>query len=572
MKMLFGYLKKYKIQAICSPLFKLLEVAFELLVPLVVASIIDKGVASGDSGYVLRRGGLLVLLGAVGLICTLFAQYFAAKASVGATALLRADLFKKINELSPAQTDRIGSASLITRMTSDTQQIQTGLNLALRLILRSPFVVFGSAVAAYLIDPSSGFIFIITIVILAIVIFAIMLVNIKTYKNVQIKLDGVTSQLRQNLAGIRVIRAFCKEGSEKSEFNSANDKLTDRQKAAGHISALLNPLTYVIINIAVIALIKNGALRVYSGKLTQGEAVALYNYMARMLIELVKLANLIINMSKMAACSHRVDAILKTEPLLQNGSGRKTQGDIAVQFDNVSFKYSKKADYAVKNISFSAQSGETIGIIGGTGSGKSTLAALIPRLYDVTSGTVSVFGNNVKDYDLPELRKTVGFVLQRAMLFRGTVRDNIKIGRADATDGEIYAALDTAQAKDFIDRTGMGLDYMLEQGGNNLSGGQKQRLTIARAVVRHPKILILDDSSSALDFATDSRLRAAIKDYCAESTVFIISQRTSALRSADKIIVLDGGEIKGIGSHEELLQTCEVYREIHLSQTKKEGE
>ncbi len=570
--MLFGYLKKYKIQAICSPLFKLLEVAFELLVPLVVASIIDKGVASGDSGYVLRRGGLLVLLGAVGLICTLFAQYFAAKASVGATALLRADLFKKINELSPAQTDRIGSASLITRMTSDTQQIQTGLNLALRLILRSPFVVFGSAVAAYLIDPSSGFIFIITIVILAIVIFAIMLVNIKTYKNVQIKLDGVTSQLRQNLAGIRVIRAFCKEGSEKSEFNSANDKLTDRQKAAGHISALLNPLTYVIINIAVIALIKNGALRVYSGKLTQGEAVALYNYMARMLIELVKLANLIINMSKMAACSHRVDAILKTEPLLQNGSGRKTQGDIAVQFDNVSFKYSKKADYAVKNISFSAQSGETIGIIGGTGSGKSTLAALIPRLYDVTSGTVSVFGNNVKDYDLPELRKTVGFVLQRAMLFRGTVRDNIKIGRADATDGEIYAALDTAQAKDFIDRTGMGLDYMLEQGGNNLSGGQKQRLTIARAVVRHPKILILDDSSSALDFATDSRLRAAIKDYCAESTVFIISQRTSALRSADKIIVLDGGEIKGIGSHEELLQTCEVYREIHLSQTKKEGE
>ncbi len=572
MKMLFGYLKKYKIQAICSPLFKLLEVAFELLVPLVVASIIDKGVASGDSGYVLRLGGLLVLLGAVGLICTLFAQYFAAKASVGATALLRADLFKKINELSPAQTDRIGSASLITRMTSDTQQIQTGLNLALRLILRSPFVVFGSAVAAYLIDPSSGFIFIITIVILAIVIFAIMLVNIKTYKNVQIKLDGVTSQLRQNLAGIRVIRAFCKEGSEKSEFNSANDKLTDRQKAAGHISALLNPLTYVIINIAVIALIKNGALRVYSGKLTQGEAVALYNYMARMLIELVKLANLIINMSKMAACSHRVDAILKTEPLLQNGSGRKTQGDIAVQFDNVSFKYSKKADYAVKNISFSAQSGETIGIIGGTGSGKSTLAALIPRLYDVTSGTVSVFGNNVKDYDLPELRKTVGFVLQRAMLFRGTVRDNIKIGRADATDGEIYAALDTAQAKDFIDRTGMGLDYMLEQGGNNLSGGQKQRLTIARAVVRHPKILILDDSSSALDFATDSRLRAAIKDYCAESTVFIISQRTSALRSADKIIVLDGGEIKGIGSHEELLQTCEVYREIHLSQTKKEGE
>ncbi len=572
MKMLFGYLKKYKIQAICSPLFKLLEVAFELLVPLVVASIIDKGVASGDSGYVLRRGGLLVLLGAVGLICTLFAQYFAAKASVGATALLRADLFKKINELSPAQTDRIGSASLITRMTSDTQQIQTGLNLALRLILRSPFVVFGSAVAAYLIDPSSGFIFIITIVILAIVIFAIMLVNIKTYKNVQIKLDGVTSQLRQNLAGIRVIRAFCKEGSEKSEFNSANDKLTDRQKAAGHISALLNPLTYVIINIAVIALIKNGALRVYSGKLTQGEAVALYNYMARMLIELVKLANLIINMSKMAACSHRVDAILKTEPLLQNGSGRKMQGDIAVQFDNVSFKYSKKADYAVKNISFSAQSGETIGIIGGTGSGKSTLAALIPRLYDVTSGTVSVFGNNVKDYDLPELRKTVGFVLQRAMLFRGTVRDNIKIGRADATDGEIYAALDTAQAKDFIDRTGMGLDYMLEQGGNNLSGGQKQRLTIARAVVRHPKILILDDSSSALDFATDSRLRAAIKDYCAESTVFIISQRTSALRSADKIIVLDGGEIKGIGSHEELLQTCEVYREIHLSQTKKEGE
>lgn len=570
--MLFGYLKKYKIQAICSPLFKLLEVAFELLVPLVVASIIDKGVASGDSGYVLRLGGLLVLLGAVGLICTLFAQYFAAKASVGATALLRADLFKKINELSPAQTDRIGSASLITRMTSDTQQIQTGLNLALRLILRSPFVVFGSAVAAYLIDPSSGFIFIITIVILAIVIFAIMLVNIKTYKNVQIKLDGVTSQLRQNLAGIRVIRAFCKEGSEKSEFNSANDKLTDRQKAAGHISALLNPLTYVIINIAVIALIKNGALRVYSGKLTQGEAVALYNYMARMLIELVKLANLIINMSKMAACSHRVDAILKTEPLLQNGSGRKTQGDIAVQFDNVSFKYSKKADYAVKNISFSAQSGETIGIIGGTGSGKSTLAALIPRLYDVTSGTVSVFGNNVKDYDLPELRKTVGFVLQRAMLFRGTVRDNIKIGRADATDGEIYAALDTAQAKDFIDRTGMGLDYMLEQGGNNLSGGQKQRLTIARAVVRHPKILILDDSSSALDFATDSRLRAAIKDYCAESTVFIISQRTSALRSADKIIVLDGGEIKGIGSHEELLQTCEVYREIHLSQTKKEGE
>ncbi len=572
MKMLFGYLKKYKIQAICSPLFKLLEVAFELLVPLVVASIIDRGVTTGDSGYILRRGGLLVLLGVVGLICTLFAQYFAAKASVGATALLRTDLFKKINELSPAQTDKIGSASLITRMTSDTQQIQTGLNLALRLILRSPFVVFGSAVAAYFIDPSSGVIFIITIAILAVVIFAIMLVNIKTYKNVQTKLDGVTSRLRQNLAGIRVIRAFCKEEPEETEFNSANDELIGKQKSAGRISALLNPLTYVIINIAIIALIKNGALRVYSGKLTQGEVVALYNYMARMLIELVKLANLIINMSKMAACSHRVDAILKTEPLLQSGKGAKAQGDIAVQFNNVSFKYSKKADYAVKGISFSARSGETVGIIGGTGSGKSTLAALIPRLYDVTSGTVSVFGNNVKDYDLPKLRQTVGFVLQRAMLFRGTVRDNIKMGKENAADSEIYAALAAAQAKDFIDRTGMGLDYMLEQGGNNLSGGQKQRLTIARALVRQPKILILDDSSSALDFATDARLRTAIKEYCTNSTVFIISQRTSALRSADKIIVLDGGEVKGIGNHEELLQTCEVYREIHLSQTKKEGE
>ncbi len=572
MKMLFGYLKKYRIQAICSPLFKLLEVVFELLVPLVVASIIDKGVTSGDSGYVLRRGGLLVLLGAVGLICTLFAQYFAAKASVGATALLRTDLFKKINELSSGQTDKIGSASLITRMTSDTQQIQTGLNLALRLILRSPFVVFGSAVAAYLIDPSSGIIFIITIAILAVVIFAIMLVNIRTYKNVQTKLDGVTSRLRQNLAGIRVIRAFCKEKPEEAEFNIANDELIGRQKSAGRISALLNPLTYVIINIAVIALIKNDALRVYSGKLTQGEVVALYNYMARMLIELVKLANLIINMSKMAACSHRVDAILKTEPSLQSGQGAETHGDIAVQFDNVSFKYSKKADCALKGISFSAKSGETVGIIGGTGSGKSTLAALIPRLYDVTGGTVSVFGNNVKDYDLPKLRQTVGFVLQRAMLFRGTVRDNIKMGKEDADDSEIYAALTAAQAKDFIDRTGMGLAYMLEQGGNNLSGGQKQRLTIARALIRHPKILILDDSSSALDFATDARLRSAIKDYCDDSTVFIISQRTSALRSADKIIVLDGGEIKGIGSHEELLQTCEVYREIHLSQTKKEGE
>ena len=566
MKMLFGYLKKYRIQAICSPLFKLLEVAFELLVPLVVASIIDKGITTGDSGYILRRGGLLVLLGAVGLICTLFAQYFAAKASVGATALLRTDLFKKINELSPAQTDKIGSASLITRMTSDTQQIQTGLNLALRLILRSPFVVFGSAVAAYLIDPSSGVIFIITIAILAVVIFAIMLVNIKTYKNVQTKLDGVTSRLRQNLAGIRVIRAFCKEKPEEAEFNSANDELIGKQKSAGRISALLNPLTYVIINIAIIALIKNGALRVYSGKLTQGEVVALYNYMARMLIELVKLANLIINMSKMAACSHRVDAILKTEPLLQSGTGAQAQGNIAVQFDNVSFKYSKKADYAVKGISFSAQIGETVGIIGGTGSGKSTLAALIPRLYDATGGTVSVFGKNVKNYDLPKLRQTVGFVLQRAMLFRGTVRDNIKIGKENATDSEIYAALTTAQAKDFIDRTGMGLDYMLEQGGNNLSGGQKQRLTIARALVRQPKILILDDSSSALDFATDARLRAAIKGYCANSTVFIISQRTSALRSADKIIVLDGGEVKGIGNHEELLAMGGFYAELYNSQ------
>ncbi len=572
MKSVWKYLKEYKAQAICSPLFKLLEVVFELIVPLVVAAIIDKGVNNGDTAFIIKMGSILVLLGMLGLVSALFAQYFAAKAAVGTVSKLRLELFKKIQSLSVLQSGKIGSSTLINRLLNDSQQIQTGLNLMLRLILRSPFVVFGSMIMAFTVDVRSALVFVGVILVLTVVIFAVMLGNIKLHKAVQAKLDKTTSVLRQTLTGVRVIRAFCKENHETEEFVKGNADLALGQKKNGRIAALLNPMTFVIINIGIIYLLKIGAVRVDSGALSQGSVVALYNYMTRILIELVKLASLIIGMARMAACAKRVEDVLNIPCDMQNSATEEfTDTNTAVRFENVSFRYSGGAKYALKDVTFSASCGETIGVIGGTGSGKSTLASLIARFYDPTEGEVYVNGANVRNCDITKLRKKIGFVLQTASLFRGTVRDNMKVGRENATDDEIISALKTAQAYDFVSKLGGVLDFVIAQRGANLSGGQKQRLCIARALVRNPEILILDDSSSALDFATDARLRSALKGLPQNITTFVISQRTSALKDADRIIVLDGGDVVGTGRHDELIKSCEVYKEIHLSQTKEGG-
>ena len=574
MKKLLVYLKEYRIASILGPMFKLTEALLELFVPLVIANIIDSGIANGDNAYIIKMCLLLILLGAVGLACSVTAQYFAAKASVGFTKKVRRALFVHIQSLSFSELDSLGNATLITRMTSDMNQIQTGVNLALRLLLRSPFVVFGAVIMAFTINSEISLIFVAAVILLSAVVFGIMLWCIPLYKKVQSRLDRVLSITRENLTGARVIRAFCREESETADFKDANGLLTDKQKYVGRISALMNPLTYVIINLAIIALIRRGAVEVNLGILTQGEVVALYNYMSQILVELIKLANLIINITKSVACANRVQAVLetggKTEEVSYGFCSSEAKTDCAVEFDNVTLRYHRDSDEALSDISFKVKKGETVGIIGGTGSGKTSLAGLIPRFYDATKGKVEVDGTDVKNYAQKELRAKIGIVPQKAVLFAESIRDNMLRGNSHATDSEIYEALEAAQARDIADSKG-GLDFKIEQGGKNLSGGQRQRLTIARALVRKPEILILDDSSSALDFATDKRLRAALKNLPYSPTVFIVSQRTSSIAHADKIVVLDDGKIAGIGTHGELLKSCAVYKEIHDSQFKREA-
>lgn len=565
MKPVFNLLGKYKKEAVLAPLFKLLEALFELFVPLVVANLIDCGIAQNDKPYIVKMFFLMVLLAVVGLVCSITAQYFAAKAAVGVGTKLRSNLFKHIQSLSFTELDKLGTSTMITRMTSDVNQVQNGVNMLLRLVLRSPFIVFGAMVMAFTIDFNSAMVFVGAIPVLTVVIFAIMLISIPLYRLTQNKLDAVTAKTRENLTGARVIRAFCREDEEIAEFKTLNTELTSNQKRVGKISALMNPVTYVIINVAIIILVWVGAIRVDQGIITQGAVVALYNYMSQILVELIKLANLIITLTKSAACANRVGAVLETESSLESIESDKINTQNHIDFINVGLKYKDAGEESLSNITFSVKKGETIGIIGGTGSGKTSLVGLIPHFYDCTSGAVYVDGVNVKAYSPVQLREKVGIVLQKAVLFKGTIKENMLWGNGNATDEDIENALTIAQAKDVVASKSNGINEMLEQGGKNLSGGQRQRLTIARALVKKPEILILDDSASALDYATDAKLRQSLKDL-KNTTVFIVSQRTSSIMSADKIIVLDDGEIAGIGTHEQLLGSCEVYNEIYYSQ------
>lgn len=582
MKKLLVYLKDYKKESVLGPLFKLLEATFELIVPLVMAAIIDTGVATGDKSYIMKMCMVLVLFAVIGLTCSVTAQYFAAKAAVGFATKLRHALFAHIESLSFTEMDTVGTATLITRMTSDVNQVQNGVNLVLRLFLRSPFIVFGAMVMAFTIDVKAALVFVVTIPLLSIIVFGIMLISIPLYKKVQSALDKVLGITRENLTGSRVIRAFNKEDDEKVHFNENNDLLTRAQIYVGKISALMNPLTYAIINGAIVVLVWTGAVRVDNGYITQGEVVALINYMSQILVELVKLANLIININKSIACGNRIQSIFEMQPSITDGSGQKVdkvqtdtadrseEAEYAVEFSHVGLTYAGAGDESLTDIDFKVKKGETIGIIGGTGSGKSSVVNLIPRFYDVTSGFIKVDGKDVKDYPLEELRGKIGTVLQKAVLFHGTIRENLKWGNPDATEEDLNRAITVAQAKEFVDNKEGGLDFEIEQGGKNLSGGQRQRLTIARAVVKKPEILILDDSASALDFATDAALRKAIREMEGETTVFIVSQRAASIQHADRIVVLDDGKIVGLGTSEELLESCGVYQEIYNSQFKKQ--
>ena len=584
MKKLLIYLRDYKKESILAPVFKMLEATFDLLVPLVMAAIINTGIANKDKGYILSHCALLILLGVVGLTCSITAQYFAAKAAVGCATELRHALFEHIETLSFTEMDTVGTSTLITRMTSDVNQVQNGVNLVLRLFLRSPFIVFGAMIMAFTIDVKAALVFVVTIPLLSVVVFGIMLVSIPLYKKVQAALDKVLGITRENLTGSRVIRAFNKEQDEIAQFHEDNEALTKIQLYVGKISALMNPLTYIIINGAIVVLVWVGAIRVDNGNITQGQVVALVSYMSQILVELIKLANLIININKSIACMNRIETVLdmessitehpaaETGSLTSDGAGREGKETIpaenAVVFSKVGLTYAGASEEALSDIDFTVRRGETIGIIGGTGSGKSSVVNLIPRFYDATRGEVLVDGKNVRDYTLEELRAKVGVVLQKAVLFKGTIRENLKWGKNDATDEELWAAIDAAQAREFVETKDGGLDFEIAQGGKNLSGGQKQRLTIARALVRKPDILILDDSASALDYATDAKLRAAIAALPGNMTVFIVSQRTASIMHADKIIVLDDGKIVGMGTQEELLENCEVYKEIYNSQFK----
>ena len=569
MKKLLAYLKGYEKESILGPLFKLLEASFELIVPLVVAAMIDRGIGQGNKGYAGRMTLLLIALGLVGLVCSVTAQYFAAKASVGFVTRLRHALMEHLQKFTYAQLDKVGSSTLITRMTSDMNQVQTGMNLALRLLLRSPFVVFGAMIMAFFVDAKAAMVFVVAIPLLSVVVFGIMLLTIPLYKKVQARLDGVTGVTRENLSGVRVLRAFGKEEAEKAEFREKNQGLTTLQKKVGRVSSLMNPLTYAMINGAIVALIYQGALRVDAGALTQGQVVALYNYMSQILVELIKMANLIINMTKAAACGGRIQSILDMPAGAEKLDGGKEGGDCAVEFRNVCLKYPGAAEDSLTDLTFRVPRGQTVGVIGGTGSGKSSLVNLIPRFYDATGGQVLVNGRDVRAWEPQELRRRIGVVPQKAELFAGSIRDNLKWGDEDADDAALLAAAEAAQAGDVVRNKG-GLDAWIEQHGRNLSGGQRQRLTIARALVRRPEILILDDSASALDYATDAALRSALAHLDWRPTVFIVSQRTSSIRHANLILVLDDGKVAGMGTHGELMENCPVYREIHESQFGKE--
>lgn len=572
MRKLLKYLKHYKAQSVLAPLFKLLEASFELFVPMVVAAIINEiDAGNGSTSYVVYACLILVALGVVGLISAVAAQYFAAKAAVGFSKELRHDLFNKIQSLSYSQIDSLGTGKMITRMTSDVNQVQSGVNLVLRLFMRSPFIVFGAMVMAFLIDSFAGGVFAIAIAVLCVVVFGIMLISIPLYKKVQGNLDKVTVATRETLTGARVLRAFCKEEDEMSSYNKKNAELTKAQLFVGKISALMNPLTYAIINAAIIALMYVGVIKFNAGSLDRGQVVALYNYMSQILIELIKLANLIITVTKSFACAGRITEILDMQPSLKKGTAEESGSGHFIEFKNVSVNYGNAPENALDNINFTVERGQTVGIIGGTGAGKTTLVNVLPHFYDAKTGEVLIDGKNVNGIGDEALRDMCGIVPQRAVLFKGTVRDNLKWGKEDATDGEIFAAIEAAQASDVIKAKENGLDEEIEQGGKNFSGGQRQRLTIARALVKKPEILILDDSASALDYATDARLRKSLKQLDYSPTVFIVSQRTSSIKHADKIIVLDGGKMVGLGTHEELLQTCDIYREIHRSQFEKEG-
>ena len=571
MTKLFRYLKKYRKESILAPFFKLIEVAFELTVPLIVSNIIDVGIENGDKGYIVKRCLLLGLLGILGLCSTLVAQYFSAKASVGFATDIRHALFSHIGKLSYSQLDSLGAPTLITRLTGDINQVQTGTNLTLRLVLRSPFVVFGAVIMAFTVDAKSSLVFVVAVPALAAVVFAIMLVCIPMYRKVQQKLDGLLSKTRENLLGTRVVRAFCKEDEEIEDFDAKNKALTEMQTAVGRISAFMNPATFVLINLAIIALIYIGALRVDSGAISRGAVVALYNYMSQILVELIKLANLIISVTKAIACGNRIQSVLDIEPATVPGS--VTDGDkkceYSVEFDGACLSYNGSEE-SLHNIDLKIPRGSTVGVIGSTGSGKSSLVNLIPRFYDVTGGCVLVDGVDVRDYDTKALRSKIGVVSQKKALFSGSVRDNIRFGKQDATDEEIWQALETAQAKQMIEEKSGQLDFVLEQEGKNLSGGQRQRMTIARALVRKPEVLILDDAASALDYATGAALNKALRNTDFAPTVITVSQRVAAIRNADTIVVLDEGEIVGIGTNDELLRSCEVYKEIFDSQLEKE--
>ncbi len=611
MKELLKYIKDYKKECVLGPLFKLLEACFDLTVPIVMAKIIDEGIAKSDSHFILVYGGVLILLAAVGLLSSITAQYFAAKAAVGFATNLRHGLFKHTESLSFTEMDTVGISTLITRMTSDINQMQSGVNMALRLFLRSPFIVFGAAVMAFTVDVKAAIVFAVVIPILAVVVLGIMAVSMPLYRKVQAGLDGILGRTRQNLTGVRVIRAFDKEEAEKEDFNNENQILTNLQLLVGKISALTNPVTYIFLNVALVVLLYVGAIRVDGGLLTQGKVIALVNYMSQILVELIKLANTIVLSTKAVACGNRIQSVFEMKPSimddfvsedeenislkdtdsaksgelksdtnndmkntialgkdLSNNSADKNAKGAEVVFENVDLTYKGAGDKSLENISFTAPAGSTIGIIGGTGSGKSSLVNLIPRFYDATAGKVLIDGKNVKDYKVSEVRSIVGIVMQKAVLFKGSIRENMKWGNDKATDDEINFALENAQAAEIVSGKEGGLDYMIEQSGRNLSGGQKQRFTIARALVRRPKVLILDDSASALDFATDAKLRKSLKQLGYEPTTFIVSQRTSSIKHADMILVLDDGKVVGKGTHDELLQNCEVYYEIYISQFK----
>lgn len=571
MKKLLVYLKDYKKESILAPLFKLLEASFELIIPYVVASIIDVGIKNSSVSHIVKMCLILLLLATVGMVSAITAQYFAAKAAVGFSAKLRYAFFDKIQSLSFSELDTIGTSRLITIMTSDINTVQNGVNLVLRLFLRSPFIVFGAMIMAMTIDIKSSVIFFVTIFVLSVVVFGIMAVTIPMHKKVMARLDAVTKSTRENLNGARVIRAFAKENEEKEKFEEKNNELATAQKTVGRISALLNPLTFALVNIGIIVLIKFGAVNVESGNLTQGQVVALYNYMSQILVELIKLANLIVTVTRSFACANRISDVLQTNSSLEHNNNAEIRNKNAVEFENVSFRFKGASDNSLNSINFSAKQGETVGIIGSTGSGKSILTNLIPHFYDATTGIVTVNGRDVKSYDDGELRENIGVVMQKAALFKGTVRENLLWGNKNASDEELNDSLKKAQIYDSVCEKG-GLDFVIEQGGKNLSGGQKQRLCVARALVGEKSILIFDDSASALDFATEKAMRKAIESLSYNPTVFIVSQRTSSIMHADKIIVLEDGSIVGNGTHEELLEGCDVYKEIYYSQFKKEGE